>query len=407
MTDSKREIIPAASLPAATKTGLVSRGLRLLQDKNAITSRVAWEASKAKLLPYLLTFQGPEINCSPDVYEEMVTREAGVGAGLCAALVENEPDTIVYTARHKLATWEVSEEEAWTTAFQNLEAHLQDIIMVLREPGFIQVLGWKNPQETDFAATLILCQALRTTLCEALHADRCVVSLPNRDLLFAMNLDYHGLDQLVDYCRQQALLRKYGVSRELFMVHRSGAWQHMDVGDGFLRAIGRPFHRSSLDEPYMGLPDIWGMRPYQRGERWVHYDCGVYSVEHPLSWRVERDRRITNLIRPESGAVTISWHTMDPGARPVQLHQVRSIVEGTGSEFAGYRVTLAPRARLMSGWAGVYMEFSAQEPIPLQWLILGACCGHTIVMLTAQEDGMGQWSKLEYLRVFNSLQFRH
>jgi hypothetical protein len=223
----------------------------------------------------------------------------------------------------------------------------------------------------------------------------------------AMAPEFEGMDEVVDYFRHEVLLYDHGISGESFLVHSSGAWEHIDAHDGFVQVLGRSLVANKLDEPYMGLPDIWSMDLGVPLEPWVRHYSETYFIDHPESWRVETDKRITNLARPEPGEVTISWYRKNPKEQPFQVHEARRLIDLQFVEQKGYQTSLQPRVRRMHGWTGVYKECTQQTPHPMTWLILAACQGHTIVLVTADDPDTSWLRKLEYLRVFNSLVLRH
>lgn len=226
MTKPRREIVPAGKGSAVTGR-LARRGLALLRSRDTTLDKTDLQSVRANLLPYLLPLSGPNIIENQTRPPELQILYRTTCDGLVVTLAQNEPDRVAYVQRANMMSWGMSEEEAWAVAASNLDSHLDDIIMVLQEVGFIRVLGWNDPRETVFAATLVLSKAFRRLLCQTLGSKYCYVGIPHNQLLVAMVPSYEDIADVASYCRREAVHNEHRISSEFYLIQSSGDWERI------------------------------------------------------------------------------------------------------------------------------------------------------------------------------------
>jgi hypothetical protein len=163
----------------------------------------------------------------------------------------------------------------------------------------------------------------------------------------------------------------------------------------FLAEHGAPTFRS-FDE----LKRVFGMHHVGEGGMLIYESpAGFYRVQHPADWRVSRDENIVNLLPPEgSGEVTISAF-QGGGASPLALHGLIQRV------FKDYEVVSSLRATSQNNWDGLQAEFlQAVDTGFRSWLVVGACHGSVLVLITANDTQEAMPSKRHiYESILSSL----
>jgi hypothetical protein len=134
--------------------------------------------------------------------------------------------------------------------------------------------------------------------------------------------------------------------------------------------------------------------------KWSTYrsPSGLYSVDHPSDWKVEREENIVNIIPgDESGAVTISAY-LGKAAESIP----EQLVWGA---FDTYQPTTPLRTVTGSGWKGVRRAFLDTSQTPhREWVAIVAKNARGMVLITSNEAE----PKIEeragiYARIFKSL----
>jgi hypothetical protein len=134
--------------------------------------------------------------------------------------------------------------------------------------------------------------------------------------------------------------------------------------------------------------------------KWVTYrsPSGLYSVDHPADWRVERDENIVNIMPDDdSGAVTISAYLGKPPAgTPKQL---------IAQAFGAHQPTSPLVTVTGSGWKGVRQTFLDKSETPHRELVVViARSAGGMVIITWNEDSPGIAERASvYGRIFDSL----
>jgi hypothetical protein len=145
---------------------------------------------------------------------------------------------------------------------------------------------------------------------------------------------------------------------------------------------------ASFDE----LSSAFGIRPAANdGMATYSSPAGFYAVDHPADWRIYRDdsdENILNIRAPEgSGEVTISaFH--GNGVSPLA---VRGLFDRV---FKSYEVVCSLRAISQNNWDGLYAEYLQSVDGGFRsWLVIGACYGKTLVLITANDTEEAMLSK--------------
>lgn len=127
--------------------------------------------------------------------------------------------------------------------------------------------------------------------------------------------------------------------------------------------------------------------------------AGFYTVEHPANWKIVRDENIVNILPPEgSGEITISaFH--GGGATPMALN---GFIQRF---FKNHEVVSPIRPLSQNNWDGLQAEFLQTVETGLRsWLIIGACYGKVLVLITANDTQEAMQSQRNiYESILNSL----
>jgi hypothetical protein len=127
--------------------------------------------------------------------------------------------------------------------------------------------------------------------------------------------------------------------------------------------------------------------------------AGFYTVEHSANWRIERDENIVNIFPPNGdGAVTISAFRGD-NFSPVALNGLIQRV------YKNYEVVSPLSATSQNNWDGLQAEFLQTVESGLRsWLVIGACYGKVLVLITANDTQEAMPSQRHiYESILNSL----
>ena len=134
--------------------------------------------------------------------------------------------------------------------------------------------------------------------------------------------------------------------------------------------------------------------------QWVTYrsPSGLYSVDHPGDWKVERGENIVNILPGDgNGAVTISAYVGKPGAGAAK----QLIADG----FAPHQPTSPLVTAKGPGWKGVRQTFLDKSRTPhVELVVLIATSAHGMVIVTWNEKSPGNAERASvYGRIFDSL----
>jgi hypothetical protein len=135
--------------------------------------------------------------------------------------------------------------------------------------------------------------------------------------------------------------------------------------------------------------------------KWSTYrsPSGLYSVDHPSGWKVERDENIVNIIADDgSGAVTISAYIGKPPAS-LEAEQLISVAFPTQQPTSPLRTITGP------GWKGTRRTFLDKSKAPhREWEIIVATNADGMVIITSNEASPMTAARARvYTRIMRSL----
>jgi hypothetical protein len=135
--------------------------------------------------------------------------------------------------------------------------------------------------------------------------------------------------------------------------------------------------------------------------KWSTYrsPSGLYSVDHPSGWKVERDENIVNIIADDdSGAVTISAYIGKP---PASLKAEQLI----SAAFPTQQPTSPLLTVTGSGWKGIRRTFLDKSETPHHaWEIIVATNADGIVIITSNGASPRMTERAPvYTRIMQSL----
>lgn len=145
------------------------------------------------------------------------------GDGVRVFLVLDSPDEMVFVSIDHLESWGVSKEDVLTQALINLAACKNNERCEVPDEGYCAYSTFDG-----YDATRILLPSVRRFLCQTLNQPECIIGIPNRDFLIAMQRPLAS--QFAPQIREDSRSRDYPLTAELFVAHVEGGLRLMPGG---------------------------------------------------------------------------------------------------------------------------------------------------------------------------------